>query len=86
MSEYYTGPASDKPPIYDLYGVANHHGGLLGGHYTAYARLLTDENFTQEGKSCSWKSCCQSYHCFSCFTIDDQSQSRVVQASPDPSL
>ena len=51
MSEYYTGPASDKPPIYDLYGVANHHGGLLGGHYTAYARLLTDENFTQEGKS-----------------------------------
>jgi hypothetical protein len=26
------------PPIYDLYGVVNHMGLLLGGHYTAYAR------------------------------------------------
>ncbi|KAK7102274.1 ubiquitin carboxyl-terminal hydrolase 19-like [Littorina saxatilis] len=25
-------------PIYDLYGVVNHHGVLLGGHYTSYAR------------------------------------------------
>ena len=24
--------------MYELYGVINHHGGLLGGHYTAYAR------------------------------------------------
>lgn len=28
----------DPAPIYDLYGVVNHHGGILGGHYTSYAR------------------------------------------------
>lgn len=26
-----------EEPIYDLYGVSNHYGGLGGGHYTAYA-------------------------------------------------
>ena len=26
------------PPIYDLYAVSNHYGGLGGGHYTAYAQ------------------------------------------------
>lgn len=25
-------------PLYDLYGVVNHYGALLGGHYTAYVR------------------------------------------------
>ena len=25
-------------PIYDLYATINHHGGMFGGHYTAYAR------------------------------------------------
>lgn len=25
-------------PIYDLYAVSNHYGGLGGGHYTAYAK------------------------------------------------
>ena len=28
----------ESPPIYDLYGVANHHGLLIGGHYTSYVR------------------------------------------------
>ena len=28
----------DPAPVYDLYGVVNHHGGILGGHYTSYAR------------------------------------------------
>lgn len=32
------------PPIYDLFGVVNHHGSLLGGHYTAYARCLDDKD------------------------------------------
>ena len=31
-------PSSEPPPIYDLYGVVNHMGGILGGHYTSYAR------------------------------------------------
>lgn len=25
-------------PVYDLYAVANHYGGMGGGHYTAFAR------------------------------------------------
>ncbi|XP_072276727.1 ubiquitin carboxyl-terminal hydrolase 19 isoform X2 [Pyxicephalus adspersus] len=31
-------------PIYDLYAVINHYGGMIGGHYTAYARLPNDKN------------------------------------------
>ncbi|KAL3852453.1 hypothetical protein ACJMK2_016087 [Sinanodonta woodiana] len=40
LSPYYVGaqPANEPPPIYDLYAVVNHHGGILGGHYTAYVR------------------------------------------------
>jgi len=26
-----------KPPIYDLYAISNHIGGMSGGHYTCYA-------------------------------------------------
>eukprot|EP00061_Rhincodon_typus_P017644 g46424.t1 len=33
-----------QPPIYDLYAVINHYGGMIGGHYTAYARLPNDKN------------------------------------------
>ncbi|GAM21320.1 hypothetical protein SAMD00019534_044950 [Acytostelium subglobosum LB1] len=29
--------ATGAQPIYDLYAVSNHHGGLLGGHYTSFA-------------------------------------------------
>ncbi|XP_050377387.1 ubiquitin carboxyl-terminal hydrolase 9-like [Argentina anserina] len=32
-----------KPYLYELYAVSNHYGGLGGGHYTAYAKLI-DEN------------------------------------------
>lgn len=33
---------NDPPAIYDLYGVANHHGLLIGGHYTSYVKLAGD--------------------------------------------
>jgi ubiquitin C-terminal hydrolase len=40
MSSYVHNPEQKKqePIIYDLIGVANHFGGLGGGHYTAYAK------------------------------------------------
>ncbi|XP_046371812.2 ubiquitin carboxyl-terminal hydrolase 19-like isoform X1 [Haliotis rufescens] len=31
-------PSAQQHPVYDLYGVINHHGGILGGHYTSYVR------------------------------------------------
>ena len=34
-----------KSPIYDLFAVDNHYGGLGGGHYTAYARNFYDQNW-----------------------------------------
>ena len=27
------------PPVYDLYAVSNHYGGLGGGHYTAFCHV-----------------------------------------------
>ena len=41
MSRYFLGgnvPKGTSPPIYDLTGVVNHYGGILGGHCTAYVR------------------------------------------------
>ncbi|KAK4262966.1 hypothetical protein QN277_028451 [Acacia crassicarpa] len=35
--------SNGKPYVYDLYAISNHYGGLGGGHYTAYAKLI-DEN------------------------------------------
>ncbi|GBG76736.1 hypothetical protein CBR_g22954 [Chara braunii] len=29
--------------LYDLYAVSNHYGGMGGGHYTAYAKLVNDD-------------------------------------------
>ena len=47
MSRFYKGPATPHPPVYDLYGVVNHHGSLMGGHYTAYARCLNKYDTTE---------------------------------------
>ncbi len=30
--------SSSNEPIYDLYAISNHYGGLGGGHYTAYCK------------------------------------------------
>lgn len=36
LRKYVIGPQSEKaPPVYDLYAVSHHSGGLGGGHYTA---------------------------------------------------
>lgn len=34
-----------KSPIYDLFAVDNHYGGLGGGHYTAFAQNFIDKNW-----------------------------------------
>jgi hypothetical protein len=34
-----------ESPIYDLYAVSNHMGGLGGGHYTAYGKNCVDGNW-----------------------------------------
>lgn len=32
-------------PVYDLFAVSNHYGGLGGGHYTAYCRMPDNGNW-----------------------------------------
>ncbi|XP_060079389.1 ubiquitin carboxyl-terminal hydrolase 19-like [Ylistrum balloti] len=48
LSQFYIGarPKNEPPPVYDLYAVVNHYGGILGGHYTAFVRCagLTDNS------------------------------------------
>jgi ubiquitin carboxyl-terminal hydrolase 4/11/15 len=40
------GPQSaDAPPIYDLYGVSHHSGGMGGGHYTAICKNPLNNNW-----------------------------------------
>ncbi|XP_077982942.1 ubiquitin carboxyl-terminal hydrolase 19-like [Glandiceps talaboti] len=47
LSNYCSGPKKpdSSDSLYDLYGVVNHMGGILGGHYTAYARLPSPEHW-----------------------------------------
>jgi len=44
LTEFVIGP-KEHPPIYDLYAVSNHFGGMGGGHYTAYARHRDDNQW-----------------------------------------
>jgi ubiquitin carboxyl-terminal hydrolase 4/11/15 len=36
---------NDQSYLYELYAVSNHYGGLGGGHYTAYAKLIDDNEW-----------------------------------------
>ena len=48
-----TQPEEGKPPLYDLFAVDNHYGGLGGGHYTAFAKNFIDEQWYEyNGKPC----------------------------------
>ncbi|KAA6411401.1 MAG: ubiquitin C-terminal hydrolase [Lasallia pustulata] len=40
-----------KSPIYDLFAVDNHYGGLGGGHYTAFAKNFYDNNWYEYNDS-----------------------------------
>lgn len=74
MSPYYCGPRSTEGPstIYDLFAVTNHHGGMLGGHYTAFARCVdpVDTHLSEIG----WRL-------FDDSRVVDVSDPRVVTAS-----
>jgi len=48
MSSYVHNPEQkkpDKPMVYNLIGIANHFGGLGGGHYTAYAKNAPQDSW-----------------------------------------
>lgn len=39
ISDLIHGVMQDVPPVYDLYAVSNHFGGMGGGHYNAYCKM-----------------------------------------------
>jgi len=45
-----------KSPIYDLFAVDNHYGGLGGGHYTAYAKNFYDDQWYEYNGTLSRRS------------------------------
>ena len=46
LTDYVRGPTSEEaPPVYDLYGVSEHYGGMGGGHYTAKCQNPDDEKW-----------------------------------------
>ncbi|XP_064487275.1 ubiquitin carboxyl-terminal hydrolase 19-like [Ornithodoros turicata] len=55
VSSYCCSPITKEgdPPLYDLFAVINHHGGMLGGHYTAFGRC-TDLSNT-EASEVGWR-------------------------------
>lgn len=52
----YTKIGADKsPPVYDLYAVVNHYGGILGGHYTSFVRTPDARDPTKN--ELDWRLC-----------------------------
>jgi ubiquitin carboxyl-terminal hydrolase 4/11 len=49
LSAFVKGPQVQNMPLYDLYAVSNHSGGMGGGHYTAYVR----NNATNQWYNCN---------------------------------
>ena len=45
MKPYVMHNPNNEPFTYDLYAVANHFGGLGGGHYTAYAKNVKNQKW-----------------------------------------
>ncbi|GAA0154693.1 cysteine protease [Lithospermum erythrorhizon] len=46
LSKYISGKdTAEGPYVYELYAVSNHYGGLGGGHYTAYCKLIDDDRW-----------------------------------------
>ncbi|CAN0840798.1 Ubiquitin carboxyl-terminal hydrolase 10 [Linum grandiflorum] len=45
LSKYVKQKDSEKSCTYDLYAISNHYGGLGGGHYTAYAKLIDEDRW-----------------------------------------
>uniref|UniRef100_A0A452GNH9 Ubiquitin carboxyl-terminal hydrolase 19 n=1 Tax=Gopherus agassizii TaxID=38772 RepID=A0A452GNH9_9SAUR len=54
LSKFCIGQKEEQQqPMYDLYAVINHYGGMIGGHYTAYARLPSDK--TSQRSDVGWR-------------------------------
>ncbi|KAJ3234303.1 CSN-associated deubiquitinating enzyme Ubp12 [Chytriomyces hyalinus] len=47
-----TNNASPEQDLYDLYAVSNHFGGLNGGHYTAFVKSVTQNEWFHMDDSC----------------------------------
>lgn len=45
LSPYVKQKSGTKSYVYELYAVSNHYGGLGGGHYSAYAKLIDEDRW-----------------------------------------
>ncbi|XP_076074330.1 ubiquitin carboxyl-terminal hydrolase 19-like [Mytilus galloprovincialis] len=57
LSPYLIGKGHDggPPPLYDLYAVVNHYGGILGGHYTSFVRC--SDTIDPKKNEIDWRLC-----------------------------
>ncbi|KAH7686774.1 ubiquitin carboxyl-terminal hydrolase 4/11/15 protein [Dioscorea alata] len=45
LTKYVKKPGSAESHLYELYAISNHYGGLGGGHYSAYAKLIEEDRW-----------------------------------------